>query len=111
MSEAYLNSCFCPPGLNYKNPNFETELAGVHLTNYAQTITMRLTLRGFVVHDFANDEKKRSQFRRDMLSSGILESMKGQDTVVPASVEEIPKVWLGLFEGVNRGKLITKLHK
>lgn len=82
------------------------------LKNYTQLITMRLSLRGFVVHDFANDEAKREEFVRAMLGSDVLTAAEEtQDTIVDGAVDDIPKVWLRLFEGANLGKLITKLEK
>ena len=87
----------------------------VLFTNYPQMITMRLALRGFVVHDFANDNAKREHFTQAILGSDILSGMADAtdtpDTVVAGLVEDIPKIWLRLFEGRNRGKLITKLQK
>ena len=36
--------------------------------------------------------------------------LTGGETLVEASgLEEVPKIWHGLFEGRNQGKLITKL--
>jgi len=36
--------------------------------------------------------------------------IEGGETVVKASsVEDIPKIWYGLFEGTNQGKLVTEL--
>lgn len=81
------------------------------LKNFAQIITMRLTLRGFVVHDFANDEAKRERFMQAMLDSNIINAgSKSEDTIVTGGVEDIPKIWLSLFTGANQGKLITKLE-
>jgi NADPH-dependent curcumin reductase CurA len=79
------------------------------LRNYAQLITMRLTLRGFVVHDFSNEEAKRREFMQIMLASDIIKET--QDTIVAGAVEDIPRTWLRLFNGGNQGKLITKLDK
>ena len=31
------------------------------------------------------------------------------ETVVETSFEDVPKTWMGLFEGSNTGKLVTKL--
>lgn len=82
------------------------------LRNYAQLITMRLTLRGFVVHDFSNDEAKRGKFMQAMLGSNInTADMETQDTIIAGAVEDIPRIWLRLFNGGNQGKLITKLDK
>ena len=34
----------------------------------------------------------------------------GGETVVKASsIEDIPKIWYGLFEGKNQGKLVTEM--
>jgi NADPH-dependent curcumin reductase CurA len=87
---------------------------GCFLTNFFQIISMRLTLHGFVVHDFANNEDKRAEFMQAILGSDILTTTDAaviQGTVVAGTVEDIPKIWLRLFEGANQGKLITKLGK
>lgn len=82
------------------------------LKNFPQLITMRLNLRGFVVHDFSNDEAKREQFMQAMLGSNIITAEDGiQDTIMTGTVEDIPKIWLRLFDGGNQGKLITKLER
>ena len=82
------------------------------LKNYAQLITMRLSLRGFVVHDFSNIEARREEFMQTILGSNIITAdEESQDTIVEGAIEDVPKIWLKLFEGGNKGKLITKLHK
>ena len=86
-----------------------TSNPGVLFTHYAQMITMRLALKGFVVHDVAGDEAWRERFTEKILGSELLGGV--EDTVVEGGVEDIPRVWLGLFEGSNKGKLITKLVK
>ena len=84
----------------------------VQLKNYFQIIALRLALRGFSVHDFANDEVKREEFMQAMLGSDILTADGGlQDTIASGRFEDIPRIWLRLFEGSNQGKLITKLEK
>jgi NADPH-dependent curcumin reductase CurA len=82
------------------------------LRNYFQLITMRLTLRGFVIHDFSNDEAKREEFMEAILGSNIITAdEETQDTIIAGTVEDIPRTWLRLFDGGNQGKLITKLNK
>ena len=82
------------------------------LKNYLQLLTMRLSLRGFAVHDFSNVEAKREEFMQAILGSNIIIAEQGgQDTVMAGSIEDIPKIWLRLFKGGNKGKLITELHK
>lgn len=89
---------------------YNSAAGGCLLKNYAQIITMRLTLRGFVVHDFANEEAKREEFMQAMLGSNVLDGGT-QDTIVSGAIEDIPKIWLRLFDGDNQGKLITKLDR
>ena len=82
------------------------------LKNFYQLPTMRLTLRGFVVHDFSNVEAKREEFMQAILGSNIITAdEETQDTIIAGAVEDIPRIWLRLFEGGNQGKLITKLNK
>lgn len=35
--------------------------------------------------------------------------LEGGETVVKASLEEVPSVWMRLFSGGNQGKLVTQL--
>lgn len=65
----------------------------------------RLTLRGFIVSDFASQQ---GDFMRDM--AGWLKSgkMKYREDVV-VGLENAPQAFIGLLEGRNFGKLLVKI--
>jgi NADPH-dependent curcumin reductase CurA len=64
------------------------------------------------VHDFANAEAKREEFMQAMLGSNIITAdEETQDTIIAGAIEDVPRIWLRLFNGANQGKLITKLEK
>lgn len=65
----------------------------------------RLSLRGFVVHDF---DDRRAEFEaqdRQWLTSG---QVRLRETVVEG-VENMPEAFLGLFTGANVGKMLVRV--
>jgi NADPH-dependent curcumin reductase CurA len=73
--------------------------------NFAQILTKRLTVKGFIVGDHFD---KLSRFTPDM-SKWIEEGkVKWKETVVEG-VESAPRAFIGLFEGKNFGKMLVKL--
>ena len=70
---------------------------------------MRLSIRGFIVTDFMGTAKETQQLIVKSVEEGKLKIGAEQEQVVDTTFEDIPKTWLMLFEGANRGKLITKL--
>jgi hypothetical protein len=84
----------------------------VGLRNYVQVITMRLEIKGFVVLDFTKE--------RDQASAAVQELIQAlkekriilgeeNEMVISPGFEGIPETWMKLFEGGNKGKLVTKL--
>ena len=70
---------------------------------------MRLQIRGFLVTDFmARFKETRELFVRSV-QEGKLKIGAEQEDVVETKFEDVPATWLRLFEGANRGKLITKI--
>ena len=83
--------------------NFGARSEGV--TTLSNMIYQRVTMRGFVVWDF---EDKREQFLDDMrgwLRSG---EMKYEETVYEG-IEKAADALIGLFTGMNTGKMLVKL--
>lgn len=77
--------------------------------NYFQIITMRLQLRGFIVLDFLPRAGEAIGAFKKALGEGKIKVGDEQETVVDTKFEDVPKTWTMLFEGSNRGKLVTKL--
>ncbi|KAJ4503626.1 quinone oxidoreductase [Exophiala dermatitidis] len=77
------------------------------LKNYFQVITMRLSIRGFLFMDYASNTQEILDLFARTVQEGKLKVTNEQ--VVDTKFEDIPKVWLKLFEGENTGKLVTKL--
>jgi NADPH-dependent curcumin reductase CurA len=68
-------------------------------------IPKRLTIRGFIVTDYAN---LMPDFLRDMSAWRRAGKMKWQETIVEG-IEKAPSAFIGLFKGENFGKMLVKL--
>ncbi|KIW99122.1 uncharacterized protein Z519_00785 [Cladophialophora bantiana CBS 173.52] len=80
------------------------------LKNYFQVITMRLSIRGFIVSDYLSKAQETVQMFVQAVKDGKLKiSNEESEQVVDTKFEDVPKTWLKLFEGGNTGKLVTKL--
>ncbi|ROW06792.1 hypothetical protein VMCG_04101 [Cytospora schulzeri] len=90
------------------NYNAKEGEKGEVLKNWFQVISMRLHLRGLIVLDHAAKFGQILQEFRKALQEGKLDIAEGEH-VVETKFEDVPGTWLKLFEGVNTGKLITKL--
>jgi NADPH-dependent curcumin reductase CurA len=85
----------------YNNRGARTE--GV--TNLANMIYNRITMRGFAVYEFFN---LREQFQKDMqswLEQGLI---KHRETILDG-LENAPTALAGLFTGLNTGKMLVRL--
>ncbi|EJD03065.1 NAD-binding protein [Fomitiporia mediterranea MF3/22] len=82
----------------------------VVMNNYAQILLNRLILEGFTVNDYLDLMGEVEQAPGAVLCLGKL-ILHGAEMVVDIQgrLEEIPRVWGGLFAGVNTGKLVTKV--
>jgi NADPH-dependent curcumin reductase CurA len=81
------------------------------LKNYFQVIIQRLDIKGFVVIDHFQAGKGPETVRKliEAAKGGKIKVGDENEMVVETKFEDIPKTWLMLFEGKNRGKLVTKL--
>jgi NADPH-dependent curcumin reductase CurA len=70
---------------------------------------MRLQIRGFIVTDYMHKAEETRHLFIKAVEEGKLKIGAEQEHVVETKFEDIPKTWLLLFEGGNKGKLITKL--
>jgi hypothetical protein len=84
----------------------------VGLRNYAQVITMRLEIKGFIVLDFMKERDQAGAAVQELIQAMKEERIilgKENEMVISPGFEGIPETWMKLFEGGNKGKLITKL--
>lgn len=72
---------------------------------------MRIQIRGFIVTDYMSKRGEVLDIFRQAIEDGKLDIGAESEQVVPAKFEDIPKVWMKLFEGSNTGKLITAIQK
>ena len=75
------------------------------VTTLSNMIYNRVTMRGFVFYEF---ESKRAQFLADM--KGWIEAgrMKYRTTIL-RGIEQTPAALIGLFTGINTGKMVVQL--
>lgn len=81
------------------------------IRNWFEVISNRIQIRGFVVLDFLA-EGKAGEAMAEMVQAykeGRITIGPESETVVEAPFEDVPATWMRLFEGANRGKLVTKL--
>ena len=83
--------------------NFGAISEGV--TTLANMIYQRVTMKGFVVTDF---EDIRGQFLSDMAAWIEDGTMKYRETILEG-IEAAPRALIGLFTGLNLGKMLVKL--
>ncbi|KAL4888781.1 hypothetical protein BDV59DRAFT_196154 [Aspergillus ambiguus] len=81
----------------------------VPLRNWFQVIFLRLRIQGFAVLDYLSKAGEVKKILAQAVEDGKLRIDEGSETVVEAKFEDIPRVWLKLFDGQNKGKLITAL--
>lgn len=74
-------------------------------SNLGLIVGKRITMRGFIVSDFANLSDKRDTDYRKWIAEGRL---KWKETVVEG-IEKAPEAFIGLFTGSNFGKMVVKL--
>ena len=81
------------------------------LKNWFEVISNRIELKGFIIYDFM-DTGKAPEAVGELVQAwkaGNIQLGDANETVVETKFEDIPKTWMGLFEGANTGKLVTKL--
>lgn len=70
---------------------------------------MRLSIRGFIILDYAEHFGEVIALYIKALKEGKLQISDASEQVVSTAFQDIPKTWLKLFDGGNTGKLVTKL--
>lgn len=81
--------------------------------NYSAVITKRLTLRGLLVTDDLAEFPKAFAKLAQLIKAGDLDPSTSATLVdaVGEKFEYIPVIWSGLFQGINKGKLISVVKK
>jgi NADPH-dependent curcumin reductase CurA len=77
------------------------------VTTLSNMIYNRVTMRGFVFYEF---ESKRAQFLSDM-KGWIKDGRIRYRTTILQGIESAPAALIGLFTGVNTGKMVVQLAK
>ncbi len=79
------------------------------LKNYLEVISMRIQIRGMIVFDYYHKFAEAMGIFKQAIQDGKLNVSEESEQVVEAKFEEVPKVWMTLFQGANTGKLVTKI--
>jgi NADPH-dependent curcumin reductase CurA len=77
------------------------------VTTLSNMIYNRVTMRGFVFYEF---ESKRAQFLEDM-KGWIKDGRIKYRTTIVQGIDAAPTALIGLFTGVNTGKMVVQLAK
>jgi NADPH-dependent curcumin reductase CurA len=77
------------------------------VTTLSNMIYNRVTMRGFVFYEF---ESKRAQFLKDM-KGWIRQGRLKYRTTILHGIEQAPTALIGLFTGVNTGKMVVQLSE
>lgn len=79
------------------------------LKNWFEVISNRIQIRGFIVFDFMPRAPAAIGELVQAYKEGKITLGDENETVVDTKFEDVPKTWMGLFEGRNTGKLVTKV--
>ena len=69
-------------------------------------LVKRLTFRGFIVWDFANQEKEALLQLAKWIKQGKLHYLED----IVDGLENAPESFIGLFDGKNFGKLVVRVN-
>ncbi|EDU43829.1 NADP-dependent leukotriene B4 12-hydroxydehydrogenase [Pyrenophora tritici-repentis Pt-1C-BFP] len=86
-------------------------MADSGVKNWFEIISNRLEVKGFIVID-AITSGKAGPWIQEMIGAvkeGKIRVGEETETVVKTKFEDVPKTWMMLFEGGNRGKLVTEV--
>ncbi|KAI4249472.1 MAG: hypothetical protein L6R42_008975 [Xanthoria sp. 1 TBL-2021] len=82
---------------------------GYGIKNWFEVVSNRIEIKGFIVWDFLGKAAEATKEMVKATREGKIKIDAGNETVVETGFEGVPETWMKLFEGGNRGKLITKL--
>ncbi|KAF2669764.1 NAD(P)-binding protein [Microthyrium microscopicum] len=81
------------------------------LKNWFEIIQQRIQITGFIAFDHFGDgnAQKWVEELTNAVKDGKIKLSDENETIVDTKFEDIPKTWVKLFSGHNRGKLLTKI--
>lgn len=74
-----------------------------------EIIQNRLNIQGFFAFDYLPHIPATTELLIQAWKDGKIVIDDDMETIVDAKFEDVPSVWLRLFEGSNTGKLCTKM--
>ncbi|KAL4863999.1 hypothetical protein BDV12DRAFT_201568 [Aspergillus spectabilis] len=90
---------------NYNRPDT------VGLKNFFEVVSMRLHIHGFIVLDYIHKCSEVVAELTQAWKEGKIVVDDPMQTVVEAKFEDVPNLWMKLFEGGNTGKLVRRLFR
>lgn len=84
--------------------------APTQLRNWFEVVNSRISIRGFILLDWADQIPAILQDMIGAAADGRLVLPESSETVVEVDIDGVPDVWLRLFSGGSQGKLVTKLR-
>ncbi|KAL8992569.1 MAG: hypothetical protein Q9169_006999 [Polycauliona sp. 2 TL-2023] len=89
---------------------YNKDSAGAYgIKNWFEVVMNRIEIKGFIVLDFIDKAAEATKELVKATREGKIKIDAGNETVVETGFEGVPETWMKLFEGGNRGKLVTKL--
>ncbi|KAL8764293.1 MAG: hypothetical protein Q9203_006632 [Teloschistes exilis] len=82
---------------------------GYGIKNWFEVISNRIEIKGFIIFDFAGQYAETVGKLVEAAKEGKIKMDGENETVVEVGFEGVVETWMKLFQGGNRGKLITKL--
>ena len=76
--------------------------------NYLMIVSMRIRMEGYIVFDYAQEYDVAKKELAQWVKEGKL---KRAETIVPGGLKEAEKSLLGLYQGINTGKLLIEVAK
>lgn len=74
--------------------------------NYANIITMRIKMQGFIVFDFIKEYPQARKELAQWLEEGKL---KRKETIIKGGLKAAEQALVDLYKGINTGKLIVEI--
>ncbi|PLB47587.1 NAD(P)-binding protein [Aspergillus steynii IBT 23096] len=89
--------------------NYNRDDDPVGLKNFYEVISNRISIHGFLIFDYFHKITEAREALVQAWKDGKIEVDDATETVVQAKIEDVPAVWMRLFDGRNTGKLTTEI--